>query len=124
MTEPTYRIVKGPKTPASAAAYGGPWEVVFSQLGNVTVDTSGRWYKRGGGTCRQVVASLAVAGSSSTVLELSKNDVTFVTIVFDAGETFKVVNVEVAFEADVDYMRAAVTTAGTDAEKIVAQARF
>lgn len=92
----------------------------FSIPGSVIVATSGRYYPPRNVLALRMIASLAVAGSSDTTVQLMRNDVVIATATLAAGEVYVEETVNVTFGIT-DYATVQTTAAGTDATGLVVQ---
>lgn len=104
-----------------------PPETIFSKDGLVVVATSNRWYPRRDEKVIELLASLVLAGTTQTVIQILKNDVVVRTITIPTGQGAAspiVVNASIELQRNADDLRVAVLTAGDDAEGIVVQARM
>lgn len=93
-------------------------------LVDVFVSTSpGYYFADPGGTIFEVVASLGTAGSSTTVISVTRNGNEIASITFGAGETFKKVRVTSDVVGNQDRLEVSVTTAGLGALDLTVQVR-
>lgn len=99
-------------------------EAVFSYAGTLTVATSPRWYPRTTARLTQVVASLATAGTSDTVVTVYVNGTSVGTLTLRSGVTKASGSFTSALTADTDHLRVGVTTVGTGAADLTVQARL
>lgn len=101
-----------------------PLEVIFTLDGELTVDESEAWPPPVACRLFQVVATLREAGSTATVATLEQNGATIATITFPAGVTVFQSSPSALLAANQDLLVCRVTTAGTDATKLLVAARF
>lgn len=103
----------------------GGWEhqETFSFAGQLEASESGRWYPRHNCTLIEVPVTLDTAGTSNTVVSVRVNGVEVSTITLGSGDEQALGLFGEELTADVDYVTLAITTVGTGAENLVAQAR-
>lgn len=101
-----------------------PLEAVFSHAGTPSTEPSARWYPRRTARLVSVLASLATAGSSSTVVTVYVNGGGQGTVTLGSGVNKATAVFDDVLVADADYLTVAATTVGTGAEDLTVQARL
>lgn len=100
----------------------------FSLPGRIFVSESGLWYPPNfGGRLVEIVTSLRVPGSSSTVINIKLNGTTIATggtITMTSGQGTVVSQSVDEFVSASDYFTVAVATAGTAAQYLTVQLRL
>ncbi len=109
---------------APVAATPAPIDVPFTYAGALSVSTSPKWFPQSNVTLFQVYASLVTAGTSNTVLTVYQNGASIGTITMGSGVVALAVTFNTAFVANVHYIQVGITTVGTGAAGLTAQARF
>lgn len=106
----------------SGGGNNGDNETIFSFAGAPSVGVQSPIYRIATATrvLSEIVASLGVAGSTSTVVTVYKNGASHTTLTFLASEAYATVAVMTEW-TDGDRMTVAVTTAGTGAESVSIQ---
>lgn len=99
-------------------------ETLFSYAGALVASTSPPVRLRHGGTLTVLVVTLGTAGSTDSVLTVQKNGATVATVTVPSSSTTHTGQVGAYFSADTDKLILTITTAGTDAANMTAEARF
>lgn len=110
-----------PPTPHALIA-----EMPFALGGALTVRESGRWYPPADAPCRSFLASLRVAGSTTTFFTVSRNGSVILSGSLASGVT-KVtgdISGSPTLGRDADYLTVACTGVGSGAQDLVIQVRF
>lgn len=98
--------------------------IIFSLPGAFSVSTSPPIRIWKGGSLKVLAVTLGTAGSTSTVLDVQRNGSTVATVTVPASTTSYNGDVSARFDADSDTLTIAVTTVGTGAADMTAEARF
>lgn len=107
-----------------AGFLGRPEVAVFSYSGELAIGAmSGRFYPTKSVRRIRALASIT-PGTSSTVVTLYKNGVALGTITFTAGDDVEAVEFASTFSPNVDFLTAAITTAGAGAADLVVRAEL
>ncbi len=112
------RLANNPRSTAE------PLEATFSHAGTPTTAASARWYPRRTATLTRVIASLATAGTTSTIVTVYVNGGSQGTITLASGVNKNTGTFDDVLVADTDYLTVAATTVGTGAAKLTVQARL
>lgn len=101
-----------------------PLEAIFSHAGTLPTTPSPRWYPRRTARLYTVVVSLAIAGTSNTVVTVYVNGGSQGTITLASGVNKNSAAFNNVLVADTDYLTVTVTTVGTGAKDITVQGRL
>lgn len=108
---------------AKAAAVDGSYEITFSFAGTLAVAASPPKRMRKVGNLAFLAVTLGTAGSTDTVLTVERNGTVVGTVTVPSGDTAYNGEVTARFAGD-DVLVVSVTTAGTGAADMTADARF
>lgn len=99
-------------------------ELPFVQSGAVSTGQSPPWVRRKAGTLQEMVLLLGQAGTSATVVTLTKNGNVIATGTLSAGVDQVHITIGVPASPDTDRFVAAVTSAGAGAEDLTVATRW
>lgn len=100
-------------------------EIRFNQNGALSVSASDPTQVRNDRLINSMVCTLTAAGSTSTVVELYRNDTSIASVTIAASATTaRVDDINAHLVADSDLIKVGVTTAGTGAAGLVAEVRL
>ncbi len=109
----------------ATATTDSAWELVFSYAGSLTVSESPPALIPRSAILNVLAVAFKTgsAGSTSTVLAVKKNATTVATVTVPASTETYNADISVSFDAD-DRLSIAITTVGTGAADMTAEARF
>lgn len=102
-------------------------EVIFNLPGELLASESGRWYSRRFDLVDEWIVSLAVAGTSDTIVDFKKNGASEFTVTLASGELYELAvdgngdERSISVRPFEDYITIEITTAGTAAEDLTVQ---
>lgn len=117
----------GPTGPTGPTGATGTTNInyIFSYAGALASATTSPPIRiKTGGTMVILAVTLGTAGSTNTVLDILKNGVSAATVTITGGTTVHNETVSIAYAADTDLLAIKVTTTGTGAADMTAEARF
>lgn len=114
MTRQVKSLTAGPTGASGSTGQPGMTEIVIGQNGPLAVGIlSGKYYAPITGTVATIIVSLAVAGTSDTVVTVTKNGGAIGTVTLSSGVVkAPILVVGTAFTQDIDYFGLAVNTLG------------
>lgn len=99
-------------------------EIIFSYAGPLTATESPPVRVRRGGSLSVLAVTMATAGSTGTVIDVLRNGAVAATVTVPAStETYNAA-VGARFVADIDVLSLEITSVGTGAAEMTAEARF